>query len=181
VSRLEGGCVIYKGQSEAVIYARYLPGSVRSRVIYRGSPKSRYLPGALSEAAVIYGDCLRSGANLGSSAPLRPPWGPMRDCGGPMGPHGGLWGPHEGLWGPHGAPWGAVWAVWGTQLLHSFSCDVFARIFVIMSIFAFSADFTNFHDFLATKLSTPILAERVGCANPWARPLSRLCLDVLAE
>ena len=35
MSRLEGGCVIYKGQSEAVIYARYLPGSVRSRVIYR--------------------------------------------------------------------------------------------------------------------------------------------------
>ena len=30
MSRLEGGCVIYKGQSEAVIYARYLPGSVRS-------------------------------------------------------------------------------------------------------------------------------------------------------
>ena len=36
MSRLEGGCVIYKGQSEAVIYARYLPGSVRSRVIYIG-------------------------------------------------------------------------------------------------------------------------------------------------
>ena len=34
VSRPEGGCVIYKGQSEAVIYGRYLPGSVRSRVIY---------------------------------------------------------------------------------------------------------------------------------------------------
>ena len=48
--------------------------------------------------------------------------------------------------------------VWGTQLL---VCRVFARIFVIMSIFAFSADF---HDFLATKLSTPILAERVGRA-----------------
>ena len=27
---MEGGCVIYRGQSEAVIYARYLPGSVRS-------------------------------------------------------------------------------------------------------------------------------------------------------
>ena len=77
----------------------------------------------------------------------------FRGCGGPMGPHGGLWG-------PHGAPWGAVWAVWGTQLL---VWRVFARIFVIKSIFVFSADF---HDFLATKLATPILAERRGRANP---------------
>ena len=89
--------VIYQGQSEAALST----GAVRSRVIY---------PVLWPKPRVIYGDCLRSGANLGPSAPLRPPWGPMRGCGGPMGPHGGLWG-------PHGAPWGAVWAVWGTQLL----------------------------------------------------------------
>ena len=89
--------VIYQGQSEAALSTG-------------GSPKPRYLPGWSVRSRVIYGDCLRSGANLGPSAPLRPPWGPMRGCGGPMGPHGGLWG-------PHGAPWGAVWAVWGTQLL----------------------------------------------------------------
>ena len=89
--------VIYQGQSEAALSTG-------------GSPKPRYLPGWSVRSRVIYGDCLRSGANLGPSAPLRPPWGPMRGCGDPMGPHGGLWG-------PHGAPWGAVWAVWGTQLL----------------------------------------------------------------
>ena len=43
--------------------------------------------------------------------------------------------------GPHGGLWGAVGAVWGTQLLVS---RVFARIFVIKSILAFSDDF---HDF----------------------------------
>ena len=89
--------VIYQGQSEAALS---IPGQSEVALSTRCSVRSR----------VIYGDCLRSGANLGPSAPLRPPWGPMRGCGGPMGPHGGLWG-------PHGAPWGAVWAVWGTQLL----------------------------------------------------------------
>ena len=75
-------------------------------------------------------------------------------------------GPQGGLWGPHGAPWGAVGAVWGTQLL---VWRVFARIFVIKSIFAFSADF---HDFLETKLATPSLVESGGRANP-CRALAR--------
>ena len=114
VSRLEGGCVIYKGQSEAVIYARYLPGSVRSRVIYRGQSEAALSTRWSVRSRVIYGACLRSGANLGPSAPLRPPWGPMRGCGRPMGPRGGLWGPHGAPWG---AVRGAVRAVWGTQLL----------------------------------------------------------------
>ena len=43
---------------------------------------------------------------------------------------------------------------------------VFARIFVITSILAFSDDF---HDFLESKLATPILAERGGRANPCRR------------
>ena len=71
-------------------------------------------------------------------------------------------GADEGLWGPHGAPWGAVWAVWGTQLLVS---RVFALIFVIISIFAFSADF---YDFLENKLATPSLGESGERANPCA-------------
>ena len=65
-------------------------------------------------------------------------------------------GPHGGLCGLCGA--------------HSSSCGAFfARIFVIKSIFVFSADF---HDFLATKLATPILAvSKAGaCTNPWVRP-----------
>jgi len=40
---------------------------------------------------------------------------------------------------------------------------VFARIFVIISIFAFSADF---HDFLENKLATPSLGESGERANP---------------
>ena len=81
-------------------------------------------------------------------------------------------GANEGLWGPHGAPWGAVGAPWGpmggcvgcvghTAPRVTRFCADFCYI---MSIFAFSADF---HDFLATKLATPILAERRGRANPW--------------
>ena len=89
--------VIYQGQSEAALSTG-------------GSPKPRYLPGWSVRSRVIYGDCLRSGANLGPSAPLRPPWGPMRGCGGPMGPHGGLWG----LCGAH-----------------SSSCDAFLRGFLL--------------------------------------------------
>ena len=73
-------------------------------------------------------------------------------------------GAHVGLWGPHGAPWGAVGAVWGMQLLVS---RVFARIFVIISIFAFSADF---YDFLENKLATPSLGESGERANPWSTP-----------
>ena len=89
--------VIYQGQSEAALSTG-------------GSPKPRYLPGWSVRSRVIYGDCLRSGANLGPSAPLRPH----------VVADEGLWGPHGAPWGavgPHGAPWGAVWAVWGTQLL----------------------------------------------------------------
>ena len=95
----------------------------------------------------------------GVLAVFQPPWGPM---GAPW----GLWGPHGAPWGAVGAPsmlgapWGAVWAVWGTQLLVS---RVFARIFVIISIFAFSADF---HDFLENKLATPSLGESGERANP---------------
>ena len=68
-----------------------------------------------------------------------------------------MW-PHGGLWGPHGAPGerGGPTA----PRVHS----VFARIFVIMSILAFSDDF---HDFLENKLKTPILAESGERANPW--------------
>ena len=42
-SRLEGGCVIYKGQSEAVIYARYL---------YQGQSEAALSTGGQSEAAL---------------------------------------------------------------------------------------------------------------------------------
>ena len=73
-------------------------------------------------------------------------------------------GANEGLWGPHGAPWGAVGGCGGCVGHTAPRVTRFCADFCyIMSIFAFSADF---HDFLATKLSTPILAERVGCANP---------------
>ena len=44
---------------------------------------------------------------------------------------------------------------------------VFARIFVIISIFAFSADF---YDFLENKLATPSLGESGERANPWSTP-----------
>ena len=101
MSRLEGGCVIYKGQSEAVIYARYLPGSVRSRVIYRGQSEA-----ALSTVTVC---------DLGLI------WGQVSTVETPMGADEGLWdpmGPHGGLWAV-GAPWGAVWAVWALCGAHS--------------------------------------------------------------
>ena len=84
---------------------RVSPKLLSMRVIYQGQSEAALSTGGspISEAALstrlvcvrsrdIYGDCLRSGANLGPSAPLRPPWGPMRGCGGPMGPHGGLCG-----------------------------------------------------------------------------------------
>ena len=72
-------------------------------------------------------------------------------------------GPHGGLWGPHGASWGAV----GLCGAHSSSCHAFfARIFVIISIFAFSADF---HDFLENELATPGLGESGERANPWVQ------------
>ena len=96
--------VIYQGQSEAALSTG-------------GSPKPRYLPGGSVRSRVIYGDCLRSGANLGPSAPLRPPCGPIRGCGGPMGGCGGPMGPHGGLWGLCGA--------------HSSSCDAFLRGFLL--------------------------------------------------
>ena len=89
------------------------PKLVRSRVIYRGQSEAALSTRWSVRSRVIYGACLRSGANLGQLAPLNPP----------KGAHGGLWGPHVapcdgGLWAPHGAPspWGAVWAVtcvWG--------------------------------------------------------------------
>ena len=81
----------------------------QKRVIYRGRSK-RVITGALSEAAL---STVTVGANLGPSAPLRPPCGPIRGCGGPMGPHGAGGGPM----GPMGAVW--LWA-------HSSSRDAFA-------------------------------------------------------
>ena len=53
---LEGGCVIYKGQSEAVIYARYLQtGSVRSRVIYRGQSEAALSTVTVCNLGLIWG------------------------------------------------------------------------------------------------------------------------------
>jgi hypothetical protein len=79
---------------------------------------------------VIYGACLRSGANLGQLAPLRPPWGSMGGCGGrpmqgPYGPNpkgrsrGATWGAVGAPWGPVRGCVGCVGDVWGTQLIVS--------------------------------------------------------------
>jgi len=88
-----------------------------------------------------------------------------------LGAVGAPWGPMGGLWGPHGAPWGAVGAVWGMQLLVS---RVFARIFVIISILAFSDDFHDFCQlFRKQTYTTPSLAEWEGRANPWSERTCR--------